>query len=61
MNPCTCCGKNWPTRPDARTDTGPIHFRCWDEHHSDPTGEWPPGHVCWADDDVPKKSGKYPV
>ena len=45
---CTCCGTNWSTPPDARTDTGPIHSRCWDEHHSDPTGEWPPGHVCYA-------------
>lgn len=35
---CCCCG--WTTRETTRVDTGPIHFKCWDEHHSDPTGVW---------------------
>lgn len=42
---CHCCGRNHPT-PTARIDSGSIHPDCWDEHHSDPTTEWPPGHVC---------------
>lgn len=43
---CTCCGRGWPNRPNCHADDGPIHFSCWDEHHSDPTGPWPPEHVC---------------
>lgn len=43
---CVCCGRSWPNPPTARADTGPIHWECWEEHHSDPTGEWPPGHIC---------------
>ena len=42
---CVCCGRTFPT-PTARTDTGPIHFNCWDEHHSDPAGPWPESHAC---------------
>jgi len=41
---CVCCGRDWPNRPDCRMDGGPVHFSCWDEHHSDPTG--PGSHVC---------------
>ena len=44
--PCTCCGRTWPNPPNCRTDGGLIHFSCWDEHHSDPTGPWPPEHAC---------------
>ena len=41
---CTCCGK-----PLMRGDRTGIHFICWEEHHSDPTTEWPPGHKCKLD------------
>lgn len=45
MDTCVCCGK--PVNANApRVDRGKIHFDCWDEHHSDPTGVWPPDHQC---------------
>lgn len=37
--------------PDIRVDGGSMHFRCWEEHHSDPTMEWPVGHECRATSD----------
>jgi len=40
---CYCCGR---LGPDTRVEGGGMHFRCWDEHHSDPTTEWPVGHEC---------------
>ena len=41
-----------PTAPaTSDVDSGPIHFDCWEEHHSDPTGTWPPDHACPLDDD----------
>lgn len=43
MLACFCCGR---PAPDTRTGSGAMHFRCGDEHHSDPTGEWPRGHEC---------------
>lgn len=43
---CYCCGRS---APDTRVDGGMMHFRCWDEHHSDPHTEWPVGHVCQHD------------
>lgn len=48
---CVCCGRNWP-EPNSRIQLGPIHFDCWDDHHSDPTTEWPIGHVCHAESEV---------
>ena len=42
---CHCCGRYGYQM--ARFGVGArIHFDCWDEHHSDPTTEWPVGHVC---------------
>lgn len=49
VSKCVCCGRNWPTSPNTRVESGPIHFSCWDEHHSDPYTEWPVGHVCAAE------------
>lgn len=46
---CVCCGLSWPTKPNVRTESGPVHFDCWSEHHSDPTGPWPPNHLCAVD------------
>ena len=44
MSRCVCCGLT--TQAGVRVDSGPIHFDCWDEHHSDPTGAWPASHIC---------------
>ena len=46
MSTCVCCGRSLNPAWSPRVDSGPIHFDCWDEHHSDPTGVWPPDHVC---------------
>ena len=43
---CVCCGRDGWAAGMPRVDTGPIHFDCWEEHHSDPTGVWPPEHDC---------------
>jgi hypothetical protein len=40
--PCKCCGRGVP---DANPRQ-PLHLDCWTEHHSDPTGVWPPDHKC---------------
>ena len=45
---CVCCGKRGPFDPKSRMTLGPVHFQCWDEHHSGPTGPWPPNHACKA-------------
>jgi hypothetical protein len=50
MSACICCGKDFPS-VNARMDSGPVHFECWNEHHSDPTTEWPRGHRCATNDD----------
>lgn len=50
---CYCCGR---TNPDTRVDSGAMHFRCWDEHHSDPGGEWPSGHICSQECGIPHPS-----
>ena len=42
---CRCCGHSWISRGGYRVVAG-WHFDCWDEHHSDPTTEWPVGHEC---------------
>ena len=44
---CVCCGRV-AHESSPRVDRGPIHFDCWEEHHSDPTGPWPPNHECEA-------------
>jgi len=46
VDACVCCGRDWPNRPNCRTDSGPMHFSCWEEHHSDPTSVWLPEHAC---------------
>lgn len=46
MSTCVCCGRSLNPAWSPRVDSGPIHLDCWDEHHSDPTGVWPPDHVC---------------
>ena len=43
---CVCCGRTGYAMGMARVSRGPIHFGCWEEHHSDPTGVWPPEHDC---------------
>jgi hypothetical protein len=45
---CDCCGNG---SPDTHVSGGAMHFRCWDERHSDPTGPWPPEHACQKDVD----------
>lgn len=45
---CTCCGRRVPGSPVQQ-----IHLDCWIEHHSDPTGPWPPDHTCTADGEAP--------
>jgi hypothetical protein len=42
---CVCCKKTWP-KPTAFVTSGPIHFDCWLEHHSDPHAS----HGCRAED-----------
>lgn len=45
---CRCCGRY----TKGAVSLGPgqsIHFDCWNEHHSDPTTEWPVGHRCFVD------------
>lgn len=43
---CVCCKRLGYAMGMARVARGPIHFDCWEEHHSDPTGVWPPEHNC---------------
>lgn len=52
MSTCVCCGQRFEfgDPPNLRKDGGLVHFACWEEHHSDPTEEWPPGHTCKSDD-----------
>ena len=38
---CVCCGRTIPGAPVQQ-----IHLDCWIEHHSDPSGPWPPEHAC---------------
>lgn len=45
---CDCCGRRSVTGY-CRVDGGHMHFACWDDHHSDPTGPWPPEHECHRD------------
>lgn len=45
---CVCCSRTSYEIGMARVDRGPIHFDCWEEHHSDPSGVWPPEHECGA-------------
>ena len=40
---CECCGKSLTKRAG---DPNRKHVACWEEHHSDPGGPWPPGHQC---------------
>lgn len=47
---CVCCGRTSYESGMARVDRGPIHFDCWEEHHSDPSGVWPPEHECGVDE-----------
>lgn len=42
---CVCCGRR-ATNHSPRVERGRMHLDCWDEHHSDPTGVWPPTHTC---------------
>lgn len=51
---CYCCGR---PGPDTRVEGGAMHFRCWDEHHSDPTGEWPEDHECVGEEHRPAHPG----
>ena len=46
---CFCCGTVAAPWQLVLVDGGPMHFRCWERHHSDPTGEWPLGHECEGD------------
>lgn len=48
MSTCVCCGRPALIN-SSHTDAGPIHFDCWEDHHSDPTGVWPPEHTCKFD------------
>lgn len=43
MATCRCCGLVGHL---TRVDGGDMHLDCWMEHHSDPTGAWPPNHEC---------------
>lgn len=43
---CLCCGRTIPGESNPRQ---PLHLDCWTEHHSDPTGVWPPDHECELD------------
>lgn len=45
MSACLCC-KRPVMNPNPRQ---PLHLDCWVEHHSDPTGVWPPEHTCEFD------------
>ena len=40
---CACCGTRLTKKA---SDRNRMHFECWEEHHSDPGGSWPPGHQC---------------
>lgn len=45
---CKCCPL--PHTSDlVRVGEGYMHFKCWEEHHSDPSGPWPKGHKCEGD------------
>jgi hypothetical protein len=46
---CLCCGR----RVVNANPRQPLHLDCWTEHHSDPSGVWPPSHNCALD---PKES-----
>lgn len=43
--PCLCCGRAVVNANPRQ----PLHLDCWTEHHSDPTGVWPPNHNCPLD------------
>lgn len=45
---CRCCGRR-------NFGLGSMHLDCWSEHHSDPTGPWPPEHVCATPTPAPEK------
>ena len=38
-----CCGTRLTKKA---SDRNRMHFECWEEHHSDPGGSWPPSHRC---------------
>lgn len=44
---CKCCGRAgvW----GGYAVVGGYHYGCWEEHHSDPRGAWPPRHKCDPD------------
>lgn len=51
MSTCTCCGRRVPGSPVQQ-----VHLDCWVEHHSDPTGPWPPDHECaFGEDDTTER------